>query len=162
MGKSICFTGHRQIPKAEIHTLLERLRRLLCQAIADGFSEFYCGGAVGWDTYCGIVVLELQEMFPHIALHLVLPCPPEEQSARFTEHQKTLYYRVYAMANTREIVCPSQTKNCMQRRNQRLVDQADCCICYCRENGTRTGTAQTMRMARRKGIPIINVKNQIP
>ncbi len=160
MGKAICFTGHRQIAMSEVHTLLEKLRRILRTAITEGFSEFYCGGAVGWDTYCGMVVLELREQYPDIHLHLVLPCPPEEQVMYYTELQKRLYYQVYERADSRVIISMVHHKNCMRERNQRLVDAADCCICYFRQNAARTGTGQTVRMAKKKGIPVANLSTK--
>ena len=49
------------------------------------------------------------------------------------------------------------TKSCMRLRNQRLVELADCCICYCSDPAGRSGTAQTVRMAKQKGIPVINL-----
>ena len=43
----------------------------------------------------------------------------------------------------------------MKRRNERLVELADYCICYC--TNPRSGTGQTVRMAKDKGIDIINL-----
>lgn len=74
MVRSICFTGHRHIVRAELPALLKELRRVLETAIPQGFVDFYAGGALGWDTYCAQTVLDLREEYPCIALHLVLPC----------------------------------------------------------------------------------------
>jgi hypothetical protein len=45
---------------------------------------------------------------------------------------------------------------CMRARNYKTVDDANACICYL--NGdVRSGTAQTVRYAKKKPIPVINV-----
>ncbi len=46
---------------------------------------------------------------------------------------------------------------CMKVRNQRLVDLSDVCVCYYNESNKRSGTGQTVRMAERKHICIINI-----
>ena len=56
-----------------------------------------------------------------------------------------------------EFVSVDYTKDCMRLRNKRLVELADCCVCFCGEPEGRSGTAQTVRMARQKGIPVINL-----
>lgn len=122
-----------------------------------GFVDFYAGGALGWDTYCAQTVLDLREEYPCIALHLVLPCSRAEQTARWTEAQKAAYDCIYREADSCEFVSVDYTKDCMRLRNKRLVELADCCVCFCGEPEGRSGTAQTVRMARQKGIPVINL-----
>lgn len=155
--KSICFTGHRKIPAATYEKILPELRRVLQTAVAAGYLDFYAGGALGWDTICALEVLELRRTNPEVALHLVLPCSPEEQTAKWNPQQRQLFDAILKQANSCEFVSESYTKDCMRKRNQRLVDLADCCISHCRDFNGRTGTAQTVRMAKRKGIPVLNL-----
>lgn len=157
MERAICFTGHRVLPKQQLPALLRELNHILETAITQGFVDFYTGGALGWDTYCAQLVLDLRENYPGIALHLVLPCPREEQTARWNERQRLAYDCIYRQADSCEFVSEGYTSSCMRKRNQRLVTLSDCCICYCREPEGYSGTAQTIRMARQKGIPIINL-----
>lgn len=157
MTKSICFTGHRVIARPVLPGVLRELQRVLETAIPRGVVDFYTGGAIGWDTYCAQMVLDLREEYPGIALHLVLPCSREEQTARWSERQRAAYDCICREADSCEFIAESYTRDCMRLRNQRLVTLADCCICYCREPEGRTGTAQTVRMARHKGIPVINL-----
>ena len=119
--------------------------------------DFYAGGGLGWDTYCAQTVLDLREEYPCIALHLVLPCSRGEQTARWTEAQKAAYDCIFREADSCEFVSEEYTKSCMRLRNQRLVELADCCICYCSDPAGRSGTAQTVRMAKQKGIPVIHL-----
>ena len=57
-----------------------------------------------------------------------------------------------------ECVSQSYTKTCMKERNQRLIDLADVCVCwYDSVNRPHSGTGQTVRMAEKKGIRVINL-----
>lgn len=46
---------------------------------------------------------------------------------------------------------------CMKVRNQLLVDLLDVCVCYYNESNKHSDTGQTVRMAERKNIHIINL-----
>lgn len=47
---------------------------------------------------------------------------------------------------------------CMKERNARLVELAsECCIAYWNANNKRSGTGQTVRMAQKKGLEVINI-----
>ncbi len=158
MSKNICFTGHRRINKILLPPLLVQLQSLLEQSIFYGFTDFYTGGAIGWDTYCAQTILDLREDYPGIALHLVLPCSKEEQTARWSTKQQAAYNCIYEKADSCEFISEHYSKTCMRLRNKRLIELADLCFCYCNnpESG-RSGTAQTIRMAQQKRIPVLNL-----
>ena len=158
MNRSVCFTGHRTIAEdkeklsARLYALLERL--VTKQKITD----FYTGGAVGWDALAALTVLKLRESYPEVKLHLVLPCPFEEQSAKWNEAQKAEYQHILGLADSVEQVSDWYYNGCMKARNARLVELAsDYCICYWNPKDFRSGTGQTVRMAQKKGIEIINL-----
>lgn len=154
MNKNICFTGHRNVK--ETADLKNALIKQLVKLIDEGATNFYAGGAVGWDTLCESVVIELRERFPHIKLHLILPCPAEEQTEKWSEDDKAEFRRLLLAADTVEICSKHYFDGCMKLRNQRLVNLADVCVCY--YNGKqRSGTGQTVRMAERQGKTIINL-----
>ena len=155
--KSICFTGHRNVkltPELErrLYVTLERL-------IRQGAVDFYAGGALGWDTFCAEAVLSLRKSNPQIRLHLVLPCPPEEQTAKWTEYQKNEYSHILSDADSAEILSEQYHSDCMKKRNARLVEYADCCVCYYNRRSA-SGTGQTVRMAQKRGIVIYNLAEQ--
>ena len=151
---TVSFTGHRDAYSPDIR---RKLRVTIEELIDEGADTFCAGGAVGFDTLPAETVLELQGDHPFISLRLVLPCPPEVQSARFTAKVRELYYDIYNAADSVEVIAPRYTEDCMKRRNQRLIDLADICVCvYDRERFT-SGTGQTVRMAEKKGIEIINI-----
>lgn len=155
--KAVCFTGHRNVK--ETAKLKEALINQLVKLIDEGTTDFYAGGAVGWDMLCENVVIELRERFPHIKLRLILPCPAEEQTEKWREDDKAEFRRLLLAADTVEICSEHYFDGCMKLRNQRLVDLADLCVCY--YNGKqRSGTGQTVRMAERQGKEIINLVNK--
>ena len=45
----------------------------------------------------------------------------------------------------------------MKKRNARLAELGDICICYYNEKDFRSGTGQTVRMAEKAGKRIINM-----
>ena len=56
-----------------------------------------------------------------------------------------------------EYIGSEYTKDCMKRRNARMIELSDGCVCYYDESVGRSGTGQTVRMAESKGIEIINL-----
>lgn len=52
--KAVCFSGHRQLPQGEaLERLKEGLKAEINKAVADGYSTFIFGGAIGFDLLCG-------------------------------------------------------------------------------------------------------------
>ncbi len=157
MIKSMCFTGHRSIAKKKLPFFLVHLQNLLENAVQKGFLDFYSGGAIGWDTYCAQTVLDLRDDYPDITLNLILPCSTNDQTAHWTKEQKIAYDCIYTKADSHEFIALDYTSDCMRQRNARLVELADCLVCYCYPSMARSGSAQTIRFAQKKGIPIINL-----
>ncbi len=153
--KKVCFTGHRKIqnPTAlnqKLHILLESL------IIEDNSIDFYAGGALGFDMICESEVIELRKKYPQIKLHLILPCSNAEQTKKWTDEQKNKFDEILALADTVEYVSEYYTKNCMKKRNARLVELADFCICYY-SGRVRSGTGQTVKMALNEKMEIYNL-----
>ncbi len=157
MNKSVCFTGHRNIK--ETAELKKALIKQLVKLIDEGATDFYAGGAVGWDMLCERAIIELRERFPHIKLHLVLPCPAEEQTVKWNESDKREFMNLLSAADMVEVCSGHYYDGCMKVRNQRLVDLSDVCVCYYNENNKRSGTGQTVRMAQKKRVNVVNFYN---
>ena len=158
MNRTVCFTGHRTIAEekeklsARLYALLERL------VTEQKVTDFYTGGAVGWDALAALTVLKLRESYPEVKLHLVLPCSFEEQSAKWNEAQKEEHKHITSLADTKEFTSEHLGKTAMKIRNARLVELAsDYCICYWNPKNFRSGTGQAVRMAQKKGIEVINL-----
>ena len=155
--KSACFTGHRTLT-GNLADLSERLYQFIENGIVNhGLTDFYAGGAIGWDTLAAQTVLRIKEHYPHVRLHLVLPCSNADQTAKWSEEQKAEFHRILSLADDVQYTSEYLDKDCMKRRNARLVELAtDYCICYWNQSRQRTGTGQTVRMAQRKGLVIQN------
>ena len=154
--KSACFTGHRVLT-GNITDLEKRLYRFIEQGIINlGLTDFYVGGSIGWDTLAAQTVLRLREVYP-VKLHLVLPCSNEEQTAKWTAEQKAEFYRILGLADDIEYTAQHYYNGCMKVRNARLVEKADTrCYCFWEPGNEKSGTYQTIRMAREKGIMVVN------
>ena len=151
--KTCCFTGHRIIKITP--ELVQRLKDALIKLIEQGVTDFYNGGAIGFDMLCAETVIELKAEYPDIKLHLLLPCPPEDQVKGWNKAQIARYNEILQAADCVTVLSGHYTNDCMKQRNERLVELVDCCICYC--NNPRSGTGQTVRMAQEKGIDVINL-----
>ncbi|MGN0608767.1 MAG: SLOG family protein [Oscillospiraceae bacterium] len=154
--RSCCFTGHRKIQITE--NLTRILSNNLCCLIEEyGVTDFYSGGAVGWDTLCAQTVINLRRKYPQIRLHLILPCCEEQQTAAWSGRQKAEYREILAAADSVEFISENYYNGCMKKRNARLVELADFCVCYYNEKNSASGTGQTVRMALKKHIILINL-----
>lgn len=130
--KSVFFTGHRT--NSFYTEDMRNLLRLLRKFASEGTVDFYAGIARGWDiTFESFVLLMRRDDFPFIKLHLVLPCPPEEQTANWNKSDKEEYQEILEAADSVEIVSEHYDKSCMKKRNERLVELGDICLCYYNE-----------------------------
>lgn len=163
--KTVFFTGHRH---TTVYTEdLYKLSGLLRKFAMEGVVDFYAGGARGWDMTFESMVLNLRENHvPLIKLHLVLPCPPEEQIAGWDIYDKEKYQRILKAADSVEIISEHYDKNCMKKRNERLVELGDVCVCYYNEKHKRSGTGQTVRIAEKTArrslifMPNVQINNK--
>lgn len=151
--KTCCFTGHRIIKITP--ELIQRLKDTIINIYKQGVTDFYDGGAIGWDMLCSETLIDLKAEYPDMKLCLMLPCPPEEQTKGWNTSQVERYEKILKAADSVTVVSEHYTSNCMKLRNQQLVDLADCCICYC--TNPRSGTGQTMRMVEKKEIVMWNL-----
>mgnify|MGYP004471893115 CR=1 FL=1 len=161
MKKTACFTGHRDID-ADISALSSLLCSVLDRLIIEqSVTDFYAGGAIGFDTLAADTVLRLREMYPQVKLHLVLPCSNADQTKGWTAEQVTDFNRILGLADSVEYISDRYYNGCMKDRNSRLVELAtECCISYWNPHNIRSGTGQTVRMAQSKGIRVINLFEQ--
>ena len=152
--KTVCFTGHRDVKITR--ELKNRLMETLEKLIQNGCTDFYAGGAVGWDMLCEAAVLALRQKYTGIRLHLILPCTFSEQTKAWKDEQKLLLSLIRVFADGVEYVSDRYYNGCMKLRNEKLVFYADCCVCYYNKKSP-CGTGQTVRMATAKGVEIFNL-----
>lgn len=150
----ICFSGHRNaiISYAVQGWLAAEMRTL----VKRGNRDFYAGGAMGWDAFCSKEVIALKKKRFKVRLHLILPCCFEEYTQNWTEDEKQELLEILNQADTVEYISEHYTKDCIKKRNQKLVDSAGRLWCFYDKRRKRSGTGQTVRMAEKSGLSIWN------
>ena len=134
MGLKICaLTGHR--PKGfpwdyrnkdckKQKKYLKMLENTIIELIEkDGFNYFISGGAIGADQDFAEIVIELKKRYPHIQLEIAVPC--SNQDIKWSSSDKAKYKRILKNADFVNILSTSYTPNCMQKRNEYMVDKSD-------------------------------------
>ena len=148
-----CFTGHRHLPADKIERILRNLDREIENLIAAGVTDFISGGAVGFEHIAASLIVAKKELGKNVRLIFALPC--KNQDASWNEKQRTLYQNLLNEADEVTYISEKYDPFCMKRKNKYMVDHSAYCICaMLREN---SGTGQTVRLARKKGLHIINV-----
>lgn len=151
MMKSCCFTGHRHIPPEALVALKIESDVTLRRLIAKGVQEFYCGGALGFDTLAAQSVLQLKKTFPFVRLHFILPC--KSQTQYWSDADRQVYSYLLSHADSVQCLYEEYRKNCMYERNRELVKCADVCVCYLKEENS--GTAFTVALAAKRNLKVI-------
>lgn len=151
MGKTCCFTGHRNIAKEDEKTLRTAIRQAVVQLLEEGVTEFRVGGALGFDMMAADELFGLREGNPQLKVHIYVPCM--QQDRFYSVEEKSRYHRQIQAAD--KILCVSKeyTRQCMLQRNQAMVNGSDVCVSYLRRQSG--GTAYTVRYAQQKGCRIL-------
>ena len=154
---SCCFTGHRDISPAKVPEIKEKLNTVISQLTQEGYTDFYNGGAIGFDMLAAEAVLEMKKMHPHIRLHIIVPC--ENQSQRWSQDNIDRYNAIITLADEVKILSPFYFNGCMQVRNRYMVDNSSVCIAYLER--TTGGSAGTAKYAEGKGLTVINIADKL-
>lgn len=164
---SLCFTGHRAFvdenDKAAVDSITAYMVKLLTKYVEEHqVTDFYAGGASGFDNFAANCVLKVKEYHPEIRLIEVLPFDRNNMSARWSEQNRRLLLYLCKVADSVVEKAGSEIYDgCYKDRNQYMVDHADYCIAwYDEKHKQRSGTGQTVRMANKKGIPVQNIFNE--
>lgn len=147
---TVCFTGHREMPAVtspEYRAIVRDTQLAIMNAIDRGATDFYAGGAQGYDLLCAQLVLLAKERNPRVRLHLALPYPGFARGEA--------YKAVLKKADEVIDVCPKYGRGCMMIRNRRLVEEGELCIAYLRK--PKGGTVQTVNMARQLNREVVLV-----
>lgn len=151
--KTVCFTGHREIPFLRKHRIESKLTETLESLIAEGYLYFGAGGALGFDTIAAQTVLKLKKKYPDIKLILVLPC--KTQTRGWKDKDVAIYEDIKEKADKFVYTSENYDRGCMFKRNRHLVDNSSVCVAYLTED--KGGTAYTVDYARKNGLRIINI-----
>ena len=154
MTKTVCFTGHREIPEESYLALRDALREEIETQIQNGATVFRAGGALGFDTLAALCVLDLRRQYPQIRLELILPCPT--QTRGWSPSEKGLYEQILQQADAHRYISTTYFSGVLQMRNLALIKGADICIAYL-HSSHGGGTAFTCAQAIKNGLELINL-----
>lgn len=160
--KTVCFTGHRseKLPKGDaLKHLRIKLSKEIEKAIQDGCNTFLFGGAYGWDLMAAEEVIKKRAVIdfnnPRY-IRLIAIIPFEEQAVRYSLSDHELYYEIMSKCDDVITLNTHYNSHCYAQRNQYMVERSSRVICYW--NGqARSGTAQTIHMAEKENLEIINL-----
>lgn len=157
----VSFTGHRPDKLKDPDKEKKLLEKKLKASLGDLTQHQYVvGGAPGFDTLALELLLSLGIQKENITI--AVPFRGFEKFAGYN-HQ-TENTRVYQFNNTCGVKVievggadGSYAQKCF-KRNQYLVDEAE--IIFTNWNGSTGGTANTLKLAKKKGIEIVNITTQ--
>ncbi len=152
---TVCFTGHRSIRKAD-EEALARLDALLEILYRQGYRDFLCGGAVGFDLLAAEHVIALRSRHADVRLIFCLPCA--DQSARWNRADCIRYERLLYLSDETRVLSPHYYEGCMQVRNAYMVDRSYLCVAFMQR--LRGGTLSTVRYALSQDVPVVNIAVQ--
>lgn len=146
---TVSFSGHRVLDKNFDKSKIENAVK---RCIHQGYDTFLTGMAIGFDTECFRILLELKKSY-NIKIISCIPCI--NQSERFNSKQKEEYEFLLSNADEKIFISNEYSLGCMQKRNKFMVNYSTVLIAYLRREGT--GTSSTVKYAIKKGIKIIFV-----
>lgn len=151
---SAAFTGHRFYDFSQREFIQERLTSAISEAYDHGIRNFISGFALGIDMMAAQLVQSLKCNLPGISLTAAIPF--EGQAERYNIYDKRVYRRLLELADKVIVLSDCYYPRCFLDRDEFMVENASYLIAYYdgREKG---GTYYTVKKARARGIPIINV-----
>ena len=150
--RACCFTGHREMPAGALRQISDYLDELLPRLCERGFDRFYVGGAYGFDLLAAERVAALIDAGTHRpALVLALPFPGHD--SRWYRGDRERLARVLTYAETVYVSQHYHTR-AYAVRNRYMVEHSSLCIACLDPSRPRSGTAQTVSMARREGLTV--------
>ena len=151
---SAAFTGHRFYDFSQREFIQECLTSAISEAYDHGIRNFISGFALGIDLMAAQLVQSLKCNLPGISLTAAIPF--KGQAERYNIYDKRVYRRLLELADKVIVLSDCYYPRCFLDRDEFMVENASYLIAYYdgREKG---GTYYTVKKARERGIPIINV-----
>lgn len=161
--KACCFTGHRpekmsfslEQPNPKKYALESRLFAAVSGMAQKGATTFYCGCARGFDLLAAKAVLSYKKTNSEIKLICVMPF--KDAGRTWSGYWKSVLDEVLQQSDEIVAVGNEYTPWCYDERNRYMVDRSDLVITYW--DGEKGGTENTVRYAKKKGVPVVNISN---
>lgn len=150
---SCCFTGHRNLTEDDMLRAAVELEALIPRLADRGITDFYAGGALGFDYAASVTVINSKRLYPDLTLNLALPCRDHMKNWRETD--KLMFARLAERADSIVYVSDGYSAGCMQKRNCYMADRSSLCVCWLSEKSG--GTYYTVKYAEKIGLEVINL-----
>lgn len=152
MGKTIAFSGYRteKLPE-NMDPIRIQLKKEVNKCIEDGYDTFLCGMAEGFDLMSAEIVLDLKKSY---SIKLICVIPFDDGR----EHGEK-YSNIANNADEKVVLSNQFSYDTYYKRNEYMVDNCDKLICY--YDGRYGGTEYTVDYANKKGIPVVNLWDNI-
>lgn len=158
-NSSCFFSGHRILEKKEAQLMKSLLREEILNKINQGVTRFIAGGAIGFDTLAAEQVIDIKQDYEDVKLVLYLPC--KNHFARWNQNDIERFDEIKSKADEIKYIYEGKyIPGCMQMRNNAMVKDSDCGIVYLAKR-MNSGSAQTASYAKEKGIPYVNIVDEI-
>ena len=106
------------------------------------------------DTDAANIVLKYS--YPMIMLECAIPC--ETQAVKWNERDRDIYYDLLSKSDKETLLQQKYTSDCMQKRNEYMVDNSDYIIAVW--NGKPSGTGNTVKYAMKNNKVVLLVNPQ--
>ena len=137
---SVCtFFGHRECYDLDADLLRSEIENM----IGDGVDTFYVGNQGRFDAIAYRCLRELRAAYPHIHVSVVLAYLPDVSSPLW-DMTDTIYPEI-----------EGHPKFAIERRNRWMIGQSDRCLCYV--NRTWGGAYKFAKLAKHRGLTVINL-----
>ncbi len=147
-----CFTGHRpEKLQADESTVKNWLSKKIDQAIADGYTTFITGMAMGIDIWAGQLVVEKKTQHPE--LHLIAAVPWPGFASRWKDEWRDAYNALLKQADLAINICEAYDDQVFAARNRWMVDHSRRIIAYF--NGEKGGASSTLDYAIKKNLQVV-------
>ena len=135
-------TGHRELGEDFDE---KKLENAIEEMIKKGVKTFYNGGALGFDLVAAEIVLKHKK---NSKIKLIICVPFYGQEKRYSAQDKARYARILKEADEVVTLAEHYYKGCLLRRNDYMIEHADCMIAYLKSE--KGGTAYTVKKGRKK------------
>lgn len=147
-----CFSGHRPEKLNEQEADIKQwLSEQIDSAIADGYTTFISGCAMGVDIWAAQIVFQKKQQNPSLRLIAATPWPGF--SNKWSIDWQVQYSDLLKNADLIIPVSNHYHKSVFQQRNEWMVDHSNRVIAYF--NGAPGGTKNTIDYAASKGIEVV-------
>lgn len=131
LNNRICFfTGNRMHTEirnsnncSDLILLKEIIRQLFINAILNGYNNFISGVAMGFDTICAEIVIELKEKYPEVTLEIAIPY--ETYTVKWNDNDKERFFNIVAKCDKETMLQTRYTIDCNIKRNKYMIKKSD-------------------------------------